>query len=274
MQCGCGAAQKSTGVVAAQPVVAMVQPQPADIPRDAAADSPAIFHVEMFLLNPPEGTFSGNEDFWKRIDEQCVDPATASLLQSNGIRVGLAPLSELESFDKYMDESHPVQKLAVVGSEVKDAQIDMKPEVPEQIIFHLDKTNTPVGRTFGKSENIINISFEPAPRKPGQLRLTVCPMVRATRRQMRFTELNSEYELEFVNPEHYYDLNFRVDIPPEHFLVVTPSASARITTSVGHAFFIKEAPAERQEQVLIVVPHPIQIDPRATVAGKSEKSPG
>src|SRR4051812_20023928 len=97
------------------PLVAMLQPQPSNAPLDAAAATPYVFHVEMFLINPPAGSFSGNEDFWKTIDEQCVDPATADLLQRNGVRVGVAPLQELENFAKYLEGIQPIQKLAITG---------------------------------------------------------------------------------------------------------------------------------------------------------------
>ncbi len=241
----------------------MVQPQPGQLPLDAAPAVPLVFHVEMFVLSVPDGTFAGNEEFWKRIDEQCVDVATSDLLQKNGIRVGVAPMGELEHFASFLDGIAPVQKLAIAGQQVKDAQIDMKLNIPEQAIFHYDKHNALIGKSFDRSDNILNVSFEPAPRKPGQLRLTLCPMVRALRKRMQFTQLNDTYEIQFVNPEMFYDLHFKADIPTDSFLIVTPSPDASRPSSVGNAFFIKNSPAERQEQVLIVVPQPYKVEQSA-----------
>ena len=215
-----------------------------------------IFHLEIFVVSVPHGTFSGNEPFWKRIDEQCVDVATHELLYNNGIRVGIAPQSELGSFSKYMNDVSPVQKISINGSEIKNAKIEMKKDLPEQAIFYFDKDNIPIGRTFDECENIMEVSFEPAPRKPGQIRLTLCPMVRATRKRMLFTQLNEGYEMKFINPERYYDLNFRVDIPGDSFLVVSPSPRAQNTMTVGNAFLTKSGAADRLEQILIVIPHP------------------
>jgi hypothetical protein len=242
------------------PLVAMLQPQPSNAPLDAAAATPYVFHVEMFLINPPAGSFSGNEDFWKTIDEQCVDPATADLLQRNGVRVGVAPLQELENFAKYLEGIQPIQKLAITGTVVQNAAVEMKTNLPEQCIFCFNKVNTAEGHTFGRSDNILNLSFEPAPRKPGQLRLTLCPMVRELHKQMQFTPLNNQYEVQYVHPQMFYDVNLRVDIPENSFLIVTPSSIATsIPSSVGNAFFIKEGTTQRQEQVLIVVPQPYQV---------------
>ena len=229
---------------------------------------PLVFHVEVFVLGVPPGTFSGNEEFWKRIDEQCVDVPTYDLLYKNGIRVGVAPTSELDDFAKYMNDVAPVEKISMNGSEVKDAQIEMKKDLPEQVIFHFDRQNNAIGRSFDRSENFWDISFEPAPRKPGQLRLTLCPMIRASRRQVVFTQLNEGYEMKFVSPEMIYDLNFRVDIPAGGFLVVTPSPNARRPTSVGNAFLVKDGPTSKLEQVLIIIPKQLRVDQsdRPTIA--------
>lgn len=243
------------------PPMAVTRGHPSNAPRDPEPATPLVFHVEIFRLEAPLGTFSTNEEFWKRIDEQCLDPATSDLLQRNGIRVGIAPLAEMEQFSRFMEEVLPAEKLAITGTEVKDARIPMKAEVPGQNLFHFDKRNELIGRTFDRCENVINVSFQPAPRKPGELRLTVCPVVRALRKRLQFTQLNSEYEMQYVNPEWLYDLNFKADIPVDSFMVITPSPHADKQTSVGNAFLIKNAAAEQLEQLLIIVPQRYRVDP-------------
>src|SRR5215203_478575 len=49
------------------------QPAPPDAPRDAAPAQSITFQVEVYRVLVPFGTFTGNEAFWKRMDEQCVD---------------------------------------------------------------------------------------------------------------------------------------------------------------------------------------------------------
>jgi hypothetical protein len=100
----------------------------------------------------------------------------------------------------------------------------------------------------------MNVSFEPAPRKPGQLRLTLCPMVRETRRHLMFTQLNDTYEMKYVDPEMYYDLNCRVDIPKDGFLVLTPSPKVALPSIIGRAFLTKDGPTDQLEHVLIIIP--------------------
>jgi hypothetical protein len=114
--CGCAPpAQVPPPPTAKDPPIAATPPAA----LDAAPAVPLIFHVEIFVLSVPRGTFSGNESFWKRIDEQCVDVATADLLYKNGFRVGVAPLAELDDFAKYMNGISPVEKIAVTGAELK-----------------------------------------------------------------------------------------------------------------------------------------------------------
>jgi hypothetical protein len=258
---GCAAAPErpTVSLPSPQPRMAMGQSSTVSSSRDAAAAVPTVFHVEVYLFSVPDGTYANNEAFWKRIDEQCFDPGTSEVLQNNGIRAGLAPLSEIEHFAQFLDQVTPVQKITVAGMEMKDAQIPMRKEIPEQIIFHFNRSNALSGTKYDKSENILNISFEPAPRKPGQVRLTFCPMVRTLRKQLQVTQMNEAYEIQFVSPEKLYDLNFRVDLPTTSFLIITPSPQASNLVSVGNAFFINDAPAERQEQVMLIVAEPYRV---------------
>jgi len=75
-------------------------------------------------LQVPYGTVSRNEQFWKRVDEQCVDVGTYDLLFKNGVRVGQAPISEWDYFRQVM-EAHPAVTKAntLVGVEGKPIEL-------------------------------------------------------------------------------------------------------------------------------------------------------
>jgi hypothetical protein len=250
---GCGSGQ--TPEMLPKPVLVANIPAPQ---MDAVPAAQLVFQLEVFVLSVPAGTLSGNEEFWKRIDETALDPATYDLLYRSGVRVGEAPLSELSALDKYIDTTVTRQKFSVQGTEVKDMQIEMKKNVLEQDIFHFDKFNQTVGRTYQDSDNFINISFEPALRKPGQIRLTCCPMVRSRQKIRRVSVLNNEYFFTEELPEAIFDLNFKVDLPPENFLIAMPSPDVK-TSNVGSAFFMKDTDTQQMEQVLIVISHPHQV---------------
>ena len=112
-------------------------------------------------------------------------------------------------------------------------------------------------RDYDASSNVLNLSFQPTPREPGSMRLTLAPMVRSHRKHFQFTMLNNESELQYISPETFYDLNLRVDIPKDRFFIVMPSADAKFDTSVGRAFLTKDGPMDRQEQILLIIPHVI-----------------
>ena len=50
---------------------------PSDLTRDAPRDAPSpvheLFRIDIYQFVTPLGSLGRNEDFWKRVDEQCVD---------------------------------------------------------------------------------------------------------------------------------------------------------------------------------------------------------
>jgi hypothetical protein len=236
-------------------------PAPPDAPKDAPSPQHYVFQIDVFQVSIPMGTFSGNEAFWKRIDEQCVDPVTHEMLFNNGIRVGQAPISELDFFKKFMDEKPSTSRMTTTGAEAQRVELEMKTDLPEQTIFVFDANSQHAGKSYDACSNVINMSFQATPRKPGQLRLTLCPMVRTKRKHFQYTAMHNEMEVEYVSAEMLYDLNLCVDIPKDTFFIVMPSTEARLGTSVGHAFLMKDGPTQRLEQILLIIPHVIQAEP-------------
>jgi hypothetical protein len=241
-------------------VVSMVQraqPAPDGAPRDAAPAQMVVFQMDIYRLAVPFGTFSSNEEFWKRMDEDCVDPATRDILSNNGIRVGQAPQIELKFFQKFMDQKPQMQRLSTLASEAKKLELEMTKELPTQRIARFDAHNLLSMRDYDRSSNVINMAFEPTPRKPGFVRVTLCPVVRSHRKRFEFTPLNNENEIQYVEPELLYDLNLRVDIPKDRFFIVMPSPDAEQPSTVGAAFLTKQGHTDRQEEVLLIIPRPV-----------------
>jgi hypothetical protein len=230
-------------------------------PRDAQRAVLILFQLEVYRLSLPMGSISRNEAFWKRIDEHAVDVATYDLLYRNGVRIGRAPYSEWGHFRK-MIENTPgtASHMSTAGVNAKNIEMEMRRAVAAQDIFYFDSRNESVGRTHFHSANIISISFQPAPRKPGEVRLALCPVVRSLRKRLEFTRLNEEQEIQYVANERLYDLNIETDLPLEHFLVIAPSEEATWKTSIGQRFFVLDDAAEQMEQVLLVLAQPYRLD--------------
>ena len=79
------------------------------------------------------------------------------------------------------------------------------------------------------------------------------------RKHIQYSAMNSELgEVRVVAPQRLYDLNLRVDVPMERFLVVAPSGESTWPTSIGNSFFVTNGTAERLETVLLIVPKPLR----------------
>jgi hypothetical protein len=229
-------------------------------PRDAPGPVRELFRIDVYQFTAALGSLGRNEDFWKRIDEQCVDVGTYDLLFKNGVRVGVAPMSEFGTIRKHIDADATCHTMSVTGTIARQVQLETRKDLVEEIIFRFDQNNEPIGRTYDRCTNLLNLSFEPTPRKPGSVRVKLCPMVRSSRTELEFSLLNEEREIQWVSPEAMYDLNLRVDIAPDMFLIIAPSSDADRPTSVGNAFLTQDGPTERLEQVIVLVPRPLNAD--------------
>lgn len=229
-------------------------------PRDAPKDIGVIIQFEVWELLVPYGTVSRNEEFWKRINENIVDLETADRLWRNGVRMGEAPISEWGYFKQIIDQN-PAQarQQTNLAREAKTIELPARGERLWQDIFFYDDTNRMTGRTYEKCYNFFNLSFEPAPRRPGTVRMALCPVVRSSRRQMQFVGERESKTIEYVQAEKLYDMNLRADIPLDSFIVVAPSTEARLPTSIGANFLVVDAAAERLERVFLFVPRPFAL---------------
>ncbi len=61
-------------------------------PHDAQQQLPVLVRLDIYQLDLPLGAVSGNDELWKRVDENALGSgaATADLLYKNGLRSGIA----------------------------------------------------------------------------------------------------------------------------------------------------------------------------------------
>ena len=251
-----------------QPASAKTTKPGIDLARafDSAADrqlsgrGPKIQYLDVYELTLPLGAVSRSEEFWKRVDEQGVDIGTYDLLQKNGFRVGVAPASEWAYFRGIL-EQYPAttKKQMVTAGQSGSLDLLMKKGIDSQYLFYLSDDNTLMGRSYDRCENFLSVTFQAAPRKPGQVRVAMCPMVRCMRGEFTISVANTEHEYEYVRPERLYDLNLCCDVPANGFLVVAPSTMAKWSATLGNAFLVDGGPTERFEHILLMVPRPTKV---------------
>jgi hypothetical protein len=234
-------------------------------PKDPLPPLQLATKFEIYDITLPAGAVSRSEPFWKIIDEEQIDPGTYDVLRRNGIRVGVAPVTDWPALrDQIAGLPASSQMMSVTGREATNVELPMKKDVVEENIFVYMPDGTLVGNTFEKCENIMALSFQQTPRKAGHLRLALSPLVRGTAKHLVYTVLGNEGEFTYSHTQRALDVNLRVEIPLDYLLIVAPSEEAKTASSLGHAFLMSDAPAEKQEHVLVMVPRMFRIENEPT----------
>lgn len=259
--CGCAPTTTSTPIPppstapASRPATTRSYIQ--ELPKDPAAAAELRVCLDVYRVILPFRTVSASEDFWRRADEECVDQETHQRLFDNGLRVGRSSIQEWSYFrDLIAQYPATTSQDTYVAAEAREIGIEMKKDLLEQTLFFFAGSGRYDGHNYQSADNILTLGFRPTPRKEGSIRVTLCPTVRSQRRIMQFSPFNNEErrEIKNVQLERRFELNLRADIPLNSFLIVAPSAEAKLGVSVGAAFLLADGETERQETVILLVP--------------------
>jgi hypothetical protein len=261
------ASKPTTAEVTPMQMTITAQQTPSDNPRDPQQQLNAMVHLDIYLLDMPEGSVSQNSEFWKRVDEQAVGADNADRLLRNGIRCGTVPRSEGLFFSQFFDKlPHPAAHKSTVDVLHTDTiELQMEKKFDQQDLFFFNASNQLEGRSYDQGVNHWALTFGPTPRDPGAVRLTLCPIVYSQKTQMRFTPLNQEYETAAKDVDRIYDLGLTADVPGDSFMIIAPSSDASRPTSIGGRFLIKSDKTEKQEQVIVIVPTFLRMDGKPMV---------
>jgi hypothetical protein len=236
------------------------QIQMSDVPRiedfrpaDAAPTLRKVYELEIYQLAVPRGTISSNDEFWKRLDENCLDFTTHQTLAANGIRVATAPQTEMQHLKAFIDD--PEAKVAkIIDNRAENVFLEMATGIREQRLWWYDRRGELVGRVYRFSDNLVYFSFRQTPRTLDKVTVSLAPAVKSTRQEYKVFDSGAEQRIDVTVPESIYDLGLKLDLSLDHFLVIAPSAVAKEVTNVGQNFFIRRDPAQEMERVLVIVP--------------------
>lgn len=239
----------------------------ADPAEDRALDaSPRVqrrLGVRIYTLAVPRGRVSGNAELWSRIDEQTLDPAPYDVLWANGVRVGSAPLAEIEHLREILEVSEaPATDLYASGPGRQSHELQVGSGIREQTLFWFDAAREAKGRTFQNSENFLVVGFGPTPGRQRSMRLSITPLVRSAQPRQVVTAAGDSYEVTQIRDENIFDLQLRTDIPFGDFLIVAPSVELSQETGLGRQFFTYEGEGELWERIFVLIPRVVaqQVD--------------
>ena len=232
---------------------------------DAVRPVPIVVYLDVYRLQVPAGAVSRNDEFWKRVDEQRVDVATYDVLSRNGLRVGVGRDADWHYFKGLISQSGgKCTRGRVNAAKEGYVELPMKEGMQFQNLFWFDDRGQLAGHSYEKCDDLLGISFQAAPRRPGEVVVKVCPIVRGLRRYFKVSLMGEEQEIDLVQPEHLYDLRLEALIPFQDFLIIAPSSKASWPTSLGGSFLVSKGKAEPLEDVLLIVPRPFQVDDETT----------
>ena len=223
--------------------------------QDAVPVQNYLTQLTIYRITLPAGAVSASEEFWKRVDEHAVDVGTYELLFKNGVRVGVAPAEEWDYFKDLLDR-HPAQTqpMLYTGRAANDIELEMRKGVGFQNIMYYDAAGELVGRTYERCNDLIRLSYEPAPRKHGFVRIGLVPVVQSRRESLVPVGPLNTRSVTWFRPETLYELNLMADVHLDHFLIVAPSAEARWPSSLGNVFLTDDAATQRTETLIIIRP--------------------
>jgi hypothetical protein len=231
-------------------------------PQDAQPEPQLVVSLSIYQIVVPAHTVSANEEFWKHMAEDgVVDVAAHDRLYANGIRVGIAPRADWDYFRNILESNSLICRKtgATGGSAPSSLELPLKKNIVQQFITFFHPTNGLVGQMYDRCDNALAIRFEAVPRKVGDVRVTVTPLLRAERTELMYTVRDEPQELKFTRPEYFFDLKLGVDIPLDNFLVIAPSTDAELSTSIGRRFLFQESDGQEFETVFVISPQPFQV---------------
>lgn len=227
------------------------QPSPA-----AHRHDPVYIYLDFYRLRVPYGAISANDAFWEKVDEHSLPASMHQLLLRNGIRTGTAPIDQWSYFKKLID-LYPTQsqKSTLTGGEGQGVELSIRSGVQAQTLFYFDESGRLHGRTYESCDDLLAVHFGPSAKAYAYVRISLCPVVRATRKRLEYTLMNNQQQVQYTVPQKIFEVGLTADLPPGRFLIVAPSAEASFPTRLGNVFLTETGSAERLETVLIIVPH-------------------
>jgi len=215
----------------------------------------------MYRLQMPYGANSLDRSFWKLVDEDAVDPATARSLSRNGFRIGRARISDWPEFYKVLNDESATKlwdSSIISVPNFENGKILMSDPgyvIPEELLFIFDDHGL-TARSFDDCINMLAVAVEWTPRKTGSIRLRLCPEVKCTQTRLDYSLSDNPQPTGTDRDEHIYDLHLMTDVAPGEFLVIGTSPATEDPNRVASAFLTRDGPTQRYEQVLIFVGDP------------------
>lgn len=224
--------------------------------------------LDTWQVTAPVGSITGSGKFWEVMGRPFGTPDEQRLLDANGIRVAIMPVSQWNRAKATIDAAPAVSSQPATLAGPTKGTLQPR-DLEHATIFYYDRDFALCGRTFDESQMLWGLFWAPEPSNLTTVRLDVSPVIRSKRRQIKMTRMGETYELEYIQPETIYDLGITAELPLGSVLVLAPSPSAfRSATSMGRALLTQEEGGILSEQIIFVYPRGYRYSEKATDEAK------
>jgi hypothetical protein len=238
-----------------QRAISTAAPPPAASDANPPLTGSGIITGVMYHLQMPFGANSRDDAFWKLLDEDVVDVETNLNLNRNGLRVGRGRVADWPDYLKLLVAESAIkleETRFTAGPSFEDARLPMSDALPQELLFIYDDHGLTM-RSFDDCQNFFSLAFQWAPRKPGTIRLTICPVIMAWRTRRDYSLSDDPAPVKYLERLNYYDLHFRADIARGEFLALGTTPATEDPNRIGSRFLTRDGPNQRYEELLILV---------------------
>ncbi len=258
----CGCVQPTAPPDRAGPGVGLSDAAPVFSDRtneDPAAAAPQALTVEFSVVRveTEEGGLRRIERVWDFVDEQVLSAALALGLRDSGLRVGVGRGDARPAVRALLDDlpDRLAKEDRTRPSPARPLELILSHAAYPHTVFYVDRLGVSSGRTIADGRPILRLAYELKPPDWGEVAVRVLPEIRQPEGPLRWQRVGPDYVL---LPEYrgvvYTDLEFRVSIPRDGFLLLGPTDDARRLPLLGRAFFVDLSDARRRESIYVISP--------------------
>ncbi len=212
---------------------------------------PDVVQMDVALIELPVGDPYLNRELWAAVDEQALALERKSVLEDNGLRVGVvagimpARLQALLTSDSTC--ANPRRHFFRAGTATA---LEVGP-VRQVCRFYLTQDGEAMPVELGQARCTFEV--RPSLTRDGKTRLTVTPRIEHGERRQAFQPSADRTRWEFLeqrSSETYTSLAWDVTLAPNEFVVVGARADRR--DSLGQCFFVREDEPAPVQRLLVV----------------------
>jgi len=206
----------------------------------------------------PEGVLTNSETVWSELSHKRWPADVRALLALNGIRVGMLASSAWPDLAKTLERLKGIRlKSATLPTyPASPAQVFLRRTDRHQTVFAHRLDETVYGMDYPPGDVTLSVHCLVDEATPARMAMTVMPLVRASRRKMRYTKVNGRYNFIKVPALlRFRELAWQIPVTSGDVIVLGPGRGARQSSAAGRLLFLRDVDGATFETLVLLSPH-------------------